>query len=84
MESHYKMAYRKVIYPKLYGVEYEEPSNIDNIGTDTGLIDIANKYGAQRGKFKPGNTQGVRFSKSTDEPVVDEEDEIEKDENTEA
>ena len=73
MESHYKIAYRKVIYPKLYGVEYEEPSNIDNIGTDTGLIDIANKYGAQRGRFKPGNTQGVRFDKSTDEPITDDE-----------
>ena len=75
MESHYKMAYRSVIYPKLYGTEYEEPSNIDSIGTDSDLIDIANKYGAQRGKFKPGNTQGIRFAKSTDEPIVDDEDE---------
>ena len=76
MESHYKIAYRTIIYPKLYGQEYEEPSTVkpeDEIGTDTGLIDIANKYGAERGKFKPGNTQGIRFSKATDEPIIDNE-----------
>ena len=76
MESHYKKAYAGIIYPALYGKEYEEPGKVsdeEKIGTDTGLIDIANKYGADRGKFKKGNTQGVRFSKSTDEPIEDEE-----------
>ena len=30
------------------------------------------------GKFKKGNTQGVRFAKSTGQPIVDDEEEIEE------
>ena len=81
MESHYKMAYRSIIYPKLYGKEYEEPSTVkpdDEMGTDTALIDIANKYGRDRGKFKKGNTQGIRFAKETDEPILDDEEDTEQ------
>ena len=77
MQSHYKDAYAKVIYPALYGREYEEPIadlKDDEIGTDTRLVDIANKYGAERGRFKKGNTQGIRFAKETGEPIEDEED----------
>ena len=74
MESHYKVAYNSVIYPKLYGNNSpDKTSKINGIGTDSDLIDIANKYGSQRGKFKPGNTQGIRFAKSTDEPIVDDD-----------
>lgn len=76
MESHYKKAYAGIIYPALYGQEYEEPGKLspdEEMGTDTGIVDIANKYGADRGKFKKGNTQGVRFSKETEEPILDDE-----------
>lgn len=76
MESHYKKAYAGIIYPALYGQEMEEPGKVgsdEQVGTDTGIVDIANKYGRDRGKFQKGNTQGVRFAKSTGEPIVDEE-----------
>lgn len=78
METHYKKAYAGIIYPALYGQEMDEPGKVrpdEKIGSDTGLIDIANKYGADRGKFKKGNMQGIRFAKSTDEPIVDEDEE---------
>lgn len=74
MESHYKMAYRSIIYTKLYNKQYEEPSPVkpeDEIGSDTGLIDIANKYGSEKGKFKPGNQQGYKFT--SDDNVDDDE-----------
>lgn len=75
MQTHYKVAYQKIIYPALYDQPYEEPDM--NIGTDTGLIDIANKYGAERGRFKPGNTQGIRYASSKDEEEQEENSEEE-------
>jgi len=59
MESHYPDAYKNVIYPALYGKEYEgKKANLKDtdIGTDTGLISKASEYGKERGKFQKGNT----------------------------
>jgi hypothetical protein len=76
MESHYKKAYAGIIYPALYGTEYEEPGKVgkeQEIGSDTGILDIANKYGATRGRFQKKNPQDVKFDKASGEPIVDEE-----------
>lgn len=84
MESHYKQAYKGIIYPKLYDKDYElisdeeknprfyKVDSDEEIGTDSDLIKQSNEYGATRGRFKKGNTQGIRFAKNTNEPVVDE------------
>ena len=80
METHYPNAYKNTIYPALYGKEYEgDVANLKDkeVGTDTRLVDIANKYGAQRGRFQKGNTQGIRFAKETGEPIVDDEEQQE-------
>lgn len=77
METHYQKAYADVIYPAIYGKEYEEPVQLslddtDNLEDDSDTLDKANQYNKERTKFQPGNTQGVRFA-SEDES----EDEIE-------
>lgn len=85
MESHYKQAYKGVIYPKLYGKDYElEPEQQNNpdfyktksdarLGSDKELINKINDFSKDKGKFKPGNTQGVRFAKNTGNPIIDDE-----------
>lgn len=77
METHYSNAYKNVIYPALYGQDYEgSKANLsdDEMGTDTGLIKKSNEYGATRGQFKPGNKQGMRFaSNDYQEPEQPEE-----------
>lgn len=78
METHYKKAYAGIIYPALYGQEMDEPGKVkpdEEIGSDKEFINISNDYGKDRGKFQKGNTQGIRFAKSTDEPIVDEDEE---------
>lgn len=78
MESHYKQAYRGIIYPALYGKEYELSDEQEKnkgfyvskdkevLGTD---IDIVNKAQEKKGNKKPN----ARFSKDTNEPIPDDE-----------
>ena len=70
MEQHYQKLYATIIYPAIYGKEYEEPvqmdiEDTDELQTDTSTIDIINKERQQATRFQPGNTQGVRFAKET-------------------
>lgn len=70
MEQHYQKLYATIIYPAIYGKEYEEPVQMDiedtnELQTDTSTIDIINKERQQATRFQPGNTQGVRFAKET-------------------
>ena len=69
MEKHYKKLYADLIYPKIYQREYEEPVQLDidtlgqdELDTSTDTIDKSNIYARDKGKFKKGNTQGVRFA----------------------
>lgn len=73
MEKHYKKLYADLIYPKIYEKEYEEPVQLDidtkdqdELDTSTDTIDKSNIYARDKGKFKVGNKQGVRFAPKTD------------------
>lgn len=73
-EKHDKRRYADIIYPAIYGKEYEEPVQIDmfddgsdELDTSTDIIDTANEVGAKSGQFKKGNKQGVRFASKSQE-----------------
>lgn len=72
MKQHYENMYAKVIYPAIYGKEYEEPYQIsmfdDNeLQTDKNIVDTSNKYAVDKTKFQKGNTQGIRFISNKEE-----------------
>jgi hypothetical protein len=83
MEKHYKKLYADIIYPAIFGTEYEEPvqlsiDDMDNDGTlttDKDTLDRANIYNKERTKFQKGNTQGIRFAPKDDENQITFEDE---------
>ena len=67
MEKHYQKLYADIIYPAIYGKEYEEPVQLDVFDTDeldtsTDIVDKSNEYAATKNQFKQGNTQGVRYA----------------------
>ena len=70
MEKHYQKLYADIIYPAIFGKDYEEPVQLsiddidsaDNLHTDTDTLDKANTYGQDRTRFQKGNTQGIRFA----------------------
>lgn len=84
MQLHYEKLYADIIYPAVYGTEYEEPvqlsiDDIDNNDelageTDSDTIDIANDYNKERTKFQKGNDQGIRFA---EKPGESDEDQLE-------
>ena len=54
-------AYTDIIYPAIYGKEYEEPVQLsifdkDDLDTDETTIDKSNQYGRTSTQFKKGNT----------------------------
>lgn len=92
-EKHDKRRYADIIYPAIYGKDYEEPVQLDimddgsdELDTSTDTIDTANIAGAKSGQFQKGNKQGVRFapkSNSNDDNIplnIDDEDEGNNDE----
>ena len=87
MEKHYSKLYADIIYPAIFGKQYEEPVQLsfDDADSelaaeqDTDVIDTANKEASDRGKFKQGNTQGVRFAsrgKDDDQMIIDNDDDM--------
>lgn len=69
MEKHRQDQYARIIYPAIYGKEYEEPvqtnlfdSEEDELSSEQSDIDIANKSALERSRFQKGNVQGVRFA----------------------
>ena len=71
IEKHYPKLYADIIYPAIFGKEYEEPVQLsvedtDELSSDEETVDIANKERVQDTRFKKGNVQGVRFSKKDD------------------
>lgn len=76
IEDHYENAYAEIIYPQLYGREYDkdvqlslfDKDELDNQDTDT-----ANEYGRTRTQFKRGNQSGVQFASEEPESTKDDE-----------
>lgn len=71
MEKNQQKLYADIIYPAIYGKKYEEPVqqslfDKDELDTDKETIDKSNEYARDKNKFKPGNTQGVRFTSKND------------------
>lgn len=67
MQDHYPKMYADIIYPAVFGKEYEEPVQLqiddtDELQTDTDIIDKSNQAAVDRTRFQRGNTQGVRFA----------------------
>lgn len=66
-QKNMQKAYTDIIYPAIYGKEYEEPVQLsifdkDDLDTDETTIDKSNQYSRTSTQFKKGNTQGVRFA----------------------
>ena len=77
MEKHYQKLYADIIYPAIYGKDYEEPVQLDifdvnSLETDADTIDKSNEFATTKNQFKQGNTQGVRFApKEKDQISID-------------
>ena len=77
MEKHYEKLYADIIYPAIYGKDYEEPVQLDifdddSLETDTDTIDKSNEYARTKNQFKQGNKEGIRFaSKNNDQQSFD-------------
>ena len=75
MEKHYQRLYADIIYPAIYGKEYEKPVQLDidssdELDTERDTIDASNRYAADKNKFKQGNTQGIRFASNKDDQMT--------------
>lgn len=69
MEKHYKKLYADIIYPAIYQRKYQEPVQLDidtidrdELDTTVDIVDKSNRYARDKGKFKQGNKQGIRFA----------------------
>lgn len=67
MEKHYSKLYADIIYPAIYGKDYEEPVQLDldsddDLTTDKDTIDTSNKWARTKNQFKPNNDYGIRFT----------------------
>lgn len=69
MEKHYESLYAQIIYPALYGKEYEEPYQIDiddisgderDLDSTEDEIDTSNKWARTKNQFKAGNEYRFR------------------------
>lgn len=69
MQQHYPKMYADIIYPAIYGKEYEEPVQLsmeddDELQTDMDTLNRANVSAVQRTRFQPGNQSGIQFAPS--------------------
>lgn len=74
MSKHYEKLYADIIYPAIYGKDYEEPVQLDvfdddTLDSDAEMIDKSNEYARTKNQFKQGNTQGVRFASSNKDQI---------------
>lgn len=62
-EEKLQKPFLKLIFPKLYGIPYDEAAENDLLPDDfeldssTSIIDTINEYGKNRGKYKPGTNK---------------------------
>ena len=76
IEDHYENAYAEIIYPQLYGREYDKDVQLglfDKDELDNQDTDAANQYGKTRTQFKRGNQSGVQFASEEPESTEDDE-----------
>lgn len=79
MSQHQPKLYQTIIYPAIYGREYEEPVQLDIFDDDTletnkDTLDVSNEFGRTSGQFKSGNK--YRFlsqNKDKDQISIDDE-----------
>lgn len=76
MEKHYEKLYADIIYPAIYGKDYEEPVQLnifddDELETDTDALDKSNEYARTKNQFKQGNKEGVRFAPKDDDSQLE-------------
>lgn len=84
MEQNRKKEYADIIYPALYGREYEDDVQLslddsDELTSDSATIDKANEEGRTRGQFKAGNPYRYRPSNKPSSDQITIEDESEND-----
>ena len=76
IKDHYEKAYAEIIYPKIYGRDYEDSvqaSLFDKDELDNAETDMANAEARDRGKFKPGNQSGRQFVRNDEDEISDDE-----------
>lgn len=76
IKDHYENSYAEIIYPQLYGREYDQDVQLglfDKDELDNTDTDQANEYGRTRGQFKKGNQSGVQFAKNEPEEISDDD-----------
>jgi hypothetical protein len=62
-EEKLQKPFLKLIFPKIYGIPYEEAIDNDllpedfELNSSTSIIDTINEYGRNRGKYKPGTNK---------------------------
>ena len=74
MEKHMQKQYANIIYPAIYGKEYEEPVQLDlfddELASDESSIDRTNRYAKERTQFKSGNKYRIQSQKSPTEDQI--------------
>lgn len=85
MEKREPKLYQTIIYPAVYGQEYEAVQldifDDDELSSSTPDIDAANEYGRKRTQFQPGNPGRFRQSGRDNRQVtIDDEEEVDIDE----
>lgn len=74
IKEHKEKLYAEIIFPAIYGENYKDAYQTsltdeeDRIAgeDDRDILDIANKAGVERTRFKQGNKQGIRFAPGED------------------
>lgn len=76
IKDHYENSYAEIIYPQLYGREYDQDVQLglfDKDELDNADTDQANAEARERGQFKKGNQSGVQFAKNEPEEISDDD-----------
>ena len=84
MERNRENQYAKIIYPAIYGKEYEKPvqvgmfDNKDELETEKQTLDTTNRYARTRTQFDKDNPYRIRPTNRQSQGLVSIEDEIEE------
>ena len=79
MQENQERLYAQLMFPKLYDMPYDKAVQLDLFDNgrnylrhSKGLLNKSNIQGKDRGKFKKGNTSGIRVCKNETTPEEDE------------
>lgn len=75
MSQHYQKMYQTIIYPAIYGKEYEGDIQLDiydqdELDTSKETVDVANIEGGKSGRFKAGNKYRYQKQEKPDEEQI--------------